>query len=126
MKQNKGIYKMSEKSRPFLGTPTNDVDKAFPNIKKLDISIDRDPWGYYCSNKGQKIVHFTKSSLQRYVSCPNQRCQQGGLDLQSIISYRDSDEFTISCNGHEGSPKGRRKGDPCDNAFKITLKIERE
>lgn len=117
---------MSEKYQSFLGTPTNDVNKAFPDIKSIDITIDRDPYGWYCSKKGQKIVHFTKSSLQRFVNCPNPLCQQGGLDLQAIISYRDSDEFTLSCKGHEGSPKGRRKGDPCDNAFKITLKIERE
>jgi len=117
---------MSENYRPFFGTLTNDVDKAFPDVKSLDITIDRDPYGWYCSKEEQKIIHFTKSSLQRFVNCPNPSCQQGGLDLQPFISYRDNDEFTLSCNGHEGSPKGRRRGDPCDNTFKITLRIERE
>jgi hypothetical protein len=30
-------------------------------------------------------------------------------------------ERTFTCNGHEGSPKGRRIGRPCTNGFEVTL-----
>jgi len=32
-------------------------------------------------------------------------------------------ETAISCDGYEGSPKGRRKGDPCDTMFRFKVSV---
>lgn len=110
--------------QPFLGTTTN-VNDAFPGIDKIDITIEQDPYGYYCQHEWQRVSRYTKASLPRHLQCINPKCQQGGLDLQSFVLFNENGEFDFSCNGHEGSPKGRRKGDPCDNRIKIKLTIER-
>jgi hypothetical protein len=111
-------------SKPFLGATTS-VNEAFPGIEEIDITIEQDTYGYYCQHQWQRISHFTKSTIPRHMHCVNPRCQQGGVDLQSFVLSHSNGEFDISCNGHEGSPAGRRKGDPCDNHFKIKLNITR-
>lgn len=117
--------------RPFLkGEPTT-FDKIFPTVKSLvltgkehgdfrdlsSISIDR-----------RSTLHYTAASLPANISCANPRCQQGGYELQwileGIISNRDTHyENIFHCNGHEGSPKGRRKGDRCGNYIKISIEL---
>jgi hypothetical protein len=110
-------------SKPFLGT-TTDVNKAFPGIDEIDITIEQDPYGYYCQHEWQRVNRYTKSTIPKIERCVNPRCQQGGIDLQRIVLHNSSGEYDFSCNGHEGSPAGRRKGDPCDNRFKIKLAIK--
>jgi hypothetical protein len=41
-----------------------------------------------------------------------------------VMSWSEG-ERTVWCNGHEGTPKGRRKGSPCENRFDITLTVKR-
>lgn len=110
--------------QPFLGTTTN-VNDALPGIDKIDITIEQDPYGYYCQHEWQRVSQYTKASIPKHLQCINPKCQQGGIDLQSLVLFNENKEFDFSCNGHEGTPKGRRKGDPCDNRFKIRLTIER-
>lgn len=111
-------------SAPFLGT-TEDRNQAFAGIKSFKVKILQDPYGYYCRKQHQRETVYSKSSLPRYTTCCNPRCQQGQIDLQSLILFSGTGEYEFYCNGHEGSPKGRRKGDPCDNVFKITISVER-
>lgn len=112
------------KTAPFLGE-TNDPDKAFPDIKTLSIKVTQDPYGYYCQRPAQRESTYSKNNLPRYLTCCNRRCQQGGIDLQSLVLTCGSGEYEYSCNGHEGSPQGRRQGDPCDNRFKVVISIEK-
>lgn len=112
-------------SKPFFGKMTDKVSEAFPDVVLLKMTITQDPYGYYTNRQGQNIVHATLDNLTRHVRCLNPRCQEGGLDLQNIIRYSDSGEKTIYCRGHEGTAKGRKVGDPCDNSFKVDLVIER-
>ena len=85
---------------PFLGT-TTDRNAAFPGIAQIKFSVSQDPYG------------------------ANPRCQQGGLLTQQIVLFHPDGECDFPCNGHEGTPAGRRKGDPCDNRFKVTLEVIR-
>lgn len=109
---------------PFLGTTTN-VNDAFPGVEEIDITIVQDPYGYYCQHEWQRVSRFTKATLPSHVRCANPRCQQGGLQLQNLVLFHPDGEFEFSCNGHEGSPAGRRKGDPCDNRFSVKLAVKR-
>lgn len=113
--------------RPFLGE-TTDREDAFGEYESIEISIEQDVYGAYAPNTYAKTRTFTKETMQRHLSCVNPRCQQGGLDLQKLIWSRDSGsyEHKYDCSGHEGSPKGRRKGDPCRNAWNIKIEIQKK
>lgn len=113
-------------SKPFLGE-TTDRDKAFAGIASFELTVVQDRFESYTRAVWQRESRFTKSNIPRYLRCANPRCQQGGLDLQQIVNFWPSGERTFHCDGHEGTPKGRRKGDPCDNSFLVTLvKVEGE
>jgi hypothetical protein len=110
--------------KPLFGT-TNQVNEAFPGVISVDLHVSQDPNGYYRRSAGQNTNYFTLQSLSRHVDCLNPRCNQGGLDLQNIVRFFESGEYDFWCRGHEGTPKGRKVGDSCDNRFSISLKIER-
>lgn len=107
------------RSRPFFGE-TDDPEKAFPGIS-FSLQIKQDKYGHYRRSDHHGQSRFTKSNTPRYLKCINPKCQQGGMDLQSFVNFNQSGEYHYHCNGHEGSPKGRRKGDPCDNDFEVVL-----
>lgn len=108
------------KGKPFLGE-TTDRNKAFPGIDSFELTVVQDRWGHYTREEWQRTSRYTKGDVPRYLRCANPRCQQGGLDLQQIVTFWPSGEKTFPCSGHEGSPAGRRRGDPCDNSFVVTL-----
>ena len=109
-------------SRPFLGE-TTDREKAFPDIESLELTVVQDPYEHYAQKAWQRESRYTKANVPRRLACLNPRCQQGGLDLQQVILFPSPGQHSYYCNGHEGTPKGRRKGDPCDNRFDITLAV---
>ncbi len=111
-------------SAPFLGS-TEDRGQAFPDIKSLKVKILQDPYGYYYREEHQRETVYSKNTIPRYATCGNPRCQQGGVDLQSLVLFSESGEYSFHCNGHEGSPKGRRKGNSCDNIFTISVALEK-
>ncbi|MEQ6335629.1 hypothetical protein [Sphingobium sp. MK2] len=108
------------KGKPFLGE-THDRAKAFPGIIALELTVTQDRWEHYTTKDWQRKSHYTLDNIQPFHRCANPRCQQGGLNLQHVVLYQSNGEHTMYCNGHEGTPAGRRKGDPCDNSFVVTL-----
>lgn len=116
---------MHRRTTPFIGI-TTDRNAAFPDIEQIEFSVFQDPYGEYMREAWQRIERYTKiSDLPMYIRCANPRCQQGGLHTQQIVMFHPNGEHDFSCNGHEGTPAGRLKGDPCDNRFKVTLKVTR-
>ena len=111
--------------QPFLGT-TTDRNQAFPGIKALKVTVVQDPYGYYCKEPWQRTAVYSKQTIPRYIPCKNPRCQQSEIDLQQLVFLQGSGTHTIHCEGHEGTPKGRRKGAPCDNVFTITIDVTKE
>lgn len=109
----------------FIGT-TDKVSEAFPDILSLSITVSQDPHGFYAKRPEQRTSYYSLDNLSPLVGCLNPRCQQGGLELQNIINYHDDGEYKFFCNGHEGTPKGRIKGGPCDNSFKVSLTVKRK
>jgi hypothetical protein len=115
---------MSKPTTHFLGT-TSDRNKAFPDIDEIEFAVSQDPYGHYPREAWQRTRHYTKADLPERIPCANPRCQQGGLPTQQIVWFQLDGEHEFSCNGHEGTPAGRRKGNPCDNIFAVTLKVTR-
>lgn len=112
------------RARPFLGE-TDDREKAFADFKTIDLTIIQDPFEQYATSEWQRTRRFTKADLPRRLECLNPRCQQGGLDLQQIVEFWASGKHHFSCNGHEGTPQGRRVGQACDNSFEVTVAVVR-
>jgi len=112
--------KSMQQSKPFLGTPTT-FSKAFPKFRSL---IIRAKHSGDLTNPTQREQIYSGNSIPRVIPCPNPRCQQGGYDLTATIITMEHDRKTqyrvrYSCNGHEGTPKGRRKGNPCMNSVEL-------
>jgi hypothetical protein len=100
-------------------------NQVFGDISSLELNIKQDLYGYYRQHDWQRKHHFTKADIPVHLACANPRCQQGGLDLWHIVPFWQPGELSLSCQGHEGTPAGRRRGSPCDNRFEIVLSIVR-
>lgn len=112
------------KTRPLF-EETGDREKGISGIKSLKLTVRQDIYGYYITNDLLRDATYTKESFPRYAHCCNPRCQQGGLDLQKIALYAPNGQQNVPCPGHEGSAKGRHRGNSCDNVFTIILEVER-
>lgn len=117
---------------PFLkGEPTT-FDKVFPSVQSLTLKgKEHGDFQEVLSIplERRSTLHYTESNLPAKIPCSNPKCQQGGYELQWIIDgiVRGRDTYyenTYHCNGHEGTPKGRRKGDPCCNYIDIKIELE--
>lgn len=114
---------------PWLARRTGDFGQAFPNVEAIDFSIDDNPWGWY-NVRGPRPLRFTSASATSHIPCPNDRCRRGGFDFGAFLSNHTYGSMTTSvdqtypCNGDEGTPAGRRKGDSCMNSFKVNGTIK--
>ena len=110
-----------DRHRPFLGTVAS-FREAFPRVKTLRL-VGRQRGD--ASGEYQREEHYTESNVPQVIRCSNPRCQQGGYDLMpymlSISPDNPNYEGEIYCSGHEGTPKGRRKGDPCWNRLTFSI-----
>lgn len=106
-------------------------DKAFPELEEALIQ-------YYEIGDGIETMrgfpppgtytnpHQVKEPRMR---CSNNRCKRGGYDIEQeirnmIYSRVTEREFILHCEGDEGSPKGRKKGQPCMNMLHVRLKLK--
>jgi hypothetical protein len=106
----------------FLGKDST-FEKAYPKINKIQVIVDE----YDGFSSTHKV--YGKNELSMVIPCGNKRCKQGGYPIDQIIyimveSKKVEEKIKLSCEGHEGSPKGREKGESCYNYAEITIKIE--
>jgi hypothetical protein len=111
-------------TKPWLAHNTGNFGEAFPNVEGIDFTIDDNPWGWY-NVRGHRPLRFTSASATSFIPCPNDRCRRGGFDFGTFLrnhtygsKITDIDK-SYPCGGDEGTPAGRRKGDPCMNSFKV-------
>jgi len=105
---------------------------AFPGVKTVRVEITERGDGVRFGPQGHPLVTVvTETSLRPALDCSNRRCQQGGVDIERLLQMltyaRTTDhQETIFCCGHEGSPKGRHRGPPCENSFQLNISITYE
>lgn len=103
--------RLAERGEPFLGQRTT-LQGAYPTVESAALRyVESDVDG----DSKQRFHDFASSGR---LSCANPRCVQGGYNLESqldemIQRNSESEEVSQSCSGHEGSPKGRRRGPGC-------------
>ena len=112
----------NDPTRPFLARRCTFAE-AYPLVN--DIKVEIKQTGELRSAMDKQRV-YTKADLPSTIPCSNPRCQQGGYVIDDIVGFMVQEKETEKessnrCPGHEGSPKGRRKGDPCYN--RVTAKI---
>lgn len=113
-------------TNPFFGTVTT-FGKAYPEVESLKFTGTET--GDLRNGDWEQNISCSESSLPETIPCGNPRCQQGGYSLRAIlitITHSRDAEFdgSMSCKGHEGTPKGRRKGNSCCNRLKYKLEVK--
>lgn len=108
--------------KPLFGTVSS-IREAFPDIDKIRLAGRQ---AGDVERESQREVNFDTLSIPKVIPCGNPLCQQGGFDIGAAVitlchSRMASYTGSIPCPGHEGSPKGRIKGDPCMNQLEYTI-----
>jgi hypothetical protein len=107
----------------WLGTTT--FDKAYPMIADFTVKVTESDGGPNESTR----VYNRHIRPGEYINCSNPLCYNGGFDLGSILremTYQAREtrwSGSRSCQGYEGSPKGRKKYGPCFNRFEVAVEI---
>jgi hypothetical protein len=102
-------------------------DEAYPTID--DITVEFKENGYMLHPHQKRSGSFSKENLVPSMPCSNVSCKQGGFSLEPVIrnmvrNKQTTLEETVGCKGHEGSPKGRRRGRDCMNHVELKISIK--
>ena len=100
--------------------------EAFPQIKDLTIEVRQT--GKFRFGREQTRVYTKEHFPGEFVDCGNPLCYGGGFSVWNLLREMVGDrvvekEATARCQGHEGSPKGRRKYRDCLNFFTVRAQI---
>ena len=118
---------MSHSVRPLFGEYTS-FAKAYPQVREIRLEVEETgdmPRPQQCERHQVFGLHNLPSTIR----CGNPRCRQGGFDITQRIyflveQHETLDSWEMHCPGQEGSPKGRRKGNPCCNHAKLRAELE--
>lgn len=100
--------------------------EAFPIVDDVKVVITRG--GHYGINELNKIERFGKE-VGEFVDCSNPNCFNGGISVGKILRGMIGSEQShfsaerISCQGYEGSPKGKVRRRSCTNHFSVSVEI---
>src|ERR1017187_6946981 len=111
----------ANKNNPFV--PKTNFEGAFPNIQDVTVEVTETD-----DNGRESRGTYWKDNFGQYINCSNSQCYNGGFDIGSAISslyFRKltEGEGNTDCQGYEGSPKGKRKGYPCEHKFHYKIHI---
>jgi hypothetical protein len=105
-------------------------EKAYPMVESIRVEVRPSGEGFEpFRNETERLDVYNEKSIPAIINCRNPRCYGGGLNLDYLIrwavveSKQTEYEAYKSCGGYEGSPKGRRKGDPCDTRFRVKVDV---
>jgi hypothetical protein len=115
----------------LLGGTTSSFGNAFPDLEEALIQ-------YHETGDGVETVRgfpppgtYTNPHRvpEQRMRCSNDRCKRGGFDIEyeirSMVYGKATDrEFVLHCEGDEGSPKGRKKGERCMDMLHVRLKLK--
>ena len=72
----------------------------------------------------------SKDGISEYVNCSNKLCYNGGVSVCDVLRHMVDAKLTEYesevriCQGYEGSPKGRRRRNPCVHTFKVEARVK--
>jgi len=123
-KRQKAQDVFNETNFPFSQKTT--FEKAFPEVKSISVDVEEKGRGVY---SGLGLHHYGKGNVGEFVNCSNPKCYNGGFNIgetiRSLYFNKNTEaEGKEECQGREGTPKGRRLYDRCENRFSYKVKIE--
>jgi hypothetical protein len=109
-------------------------EKAFPQIEQISIEVvETEGFEHVDFDAFDKIRNrhiYTNESLPgEFIDCKNPECRKGGLSIDGVFHKMISEKLTEfqgteSCQGYEGSPKGRKRHRDCRHQFHYKVKIK--
>lgn len=129
-----GMGRPMDRSNRLFGREVPSFDQAYPMLNNATIE-------YYETGEGTEPFRGRKKEAYGtpvrvwtgLIPCSNPRCNRGGYEIDSDIngmvgSGQVTREFIASCKGDEGTPAGRRRGEPCSNElhYRLTLTYREE
>jgi hypothetical protein len=97
--------------------------EAFPNIESVTVDVvETDEYG------DERRMTYFETDLGQFIDCSRDRCYNGGFDIGKEIRRLYSAKLTegngeMSCQGRDGTPKGKYKGESCDHRFTFSINI---
>ena len=106
----------------FFGSYTT-LTKLHPEVLSAAVRYTESGFGFDFKDQYRDL------SSDGRVSCGNPRCHRGGYDLrfqveQMIEKKIEEEEVAVRCQGDEGTPGGKKKGQSCDKRMKGTILIK--
>jgi hypothetical protein len=115
----------------LLGAKPCSFEEAFPELVEALIQYRESGDGIRTFREDPASGTYTNPHQVREprMRCSNERCKRGGYDIEReirnmIYGKVIEREFVLHCEGDEGSPKGRRKGQKCLNLLHVRLKLK--
>ena len=116
------IFKQTE----YLFSKKVSFEEAFPEIEDLTVEVEERGKGV---REWDRKRTYGKKYLGEYIDCSNSICYNGGFSIGSILremvkKKKTTEEGSVSCQGYEGSPKGRIRYRSCINFFNYNISIK--
>lgn len=99
-------------------------DEVFPTVADVRVVVREKGAGVW-GLEGE-VRHFGKTG--EFINCSNPSCYNGGFSIGQVLrdmvrAGETVREDSAVCQGHEGSPKGRRIVRRCVNFFKYSVEV---
>lgn len=112
---------LRERGTPFFATPST-FAATFPTVERAVVRFTETDFGNDPHDRVHDLAHGPRTA------CSNPRCYRGGYDFESQVrrmveQVLESETVDMSCNGDEGTPEGRKKGQSCLMSIKGTITI---
>jgi hypothetical protein len=119
------VYKQTDF---FFSGPKLTFAQAFPEIEDLQVAVKETDQSYVPHTLVCESAYCRTNPPGEYVDCRNPDCYNGGFRMGDILremvqQMRTDFTTTLSCQGYEGSPNGRRKYDRCYHVFEVSIRL---
>jgi hypothetical protein len=101
--------------------------QAFPEITNLKVEVNESGDGVSRFSGGLAI--YDQNLVGEFINCSNPLCYNGGIRIgfklgEMVRKKETQGQFSGSCQGYEGSPKGTKKYRDCCNYFQVKIFIK--
>jgi hypothetical protein len=110
----------------FVFASKKGFSEAFPTIEEARIEVEEmsslEPQTHYRTSKDEGLGEF--------INCSNSLCYKGGVSVGEVLRHMVKENLTEyeskmkNCQGHEGSPKGKKYNRRCLHRFKVKAWIK--
>lgn len=114
----------------FLLARPGRFSQAFPEVASFRVATQGSGWygapRVFGTDDGKRV--YTQETAGEYIDCQNPVCYKGGFNLGEQLrdmgrTGETHREWTVGCQGYEGSPKGRKKYRSCLEHWQVVVDV---